>query len=414
MTVLLGNGDGTFQNAYKVAWVRLNYSVASADFDDDGDKDLVATHYGMTGGCCIYGEVTVALGNGDGTFGAHRFIRVGSGHTGPSAVATADLDRDGYEDLVVSNSASDDVSVMLGNGDGTFGAAQNFPAGDLPAFVISPDLDADGVADLAVANQNSNNLSVLLNTTPQPSDPTAPVSTHTLSAQPNAAGWHKSNVTVNLRATDTGGSGVKEIRYSATGAQSISETVYNPQNPPVINIEGITTLSYSATDNADNTEDPKTFTIRLDKTAPQVTPGDVVSNVWRNSSLSAQFTASDGGSGLANSNDASFALTASEESGGASQPTVASRTVLDRAGNSTTRKVSALIDLSEPQTTASAAPQPNANGWNNSNVTFVLNATDTGGSAVGTSPSRPPAPNHTETTYNPRTQRLSAPRAPRP
>ena len=171
VTVLLGNGDGTFQNASKVAREYLNYSLASADFDGDGDSDLVATSYGMTGGCCIYGEVTVALGNGDGTFGAARTFRVGSGHTGPSAVASADLDTDGHEDLVVSNSATDDVSVMLGNGDGTFGAAQNFPAGDLPAFVISPDLDADGIADLAVANQESDNVSVLLNTESQPPPP---------------------------------------------------------------------------------------------------------------------------------------------------------------------------------------------------------------------------------------------------
>ena len=171
VAVLLGNGDGTFQNASRVVRVYLPYSLASADFDDDGDSDLVATSYGLTGGCCIYGEVTVALGNGDGTFGAGRSFRVGSGHTGPSAVASADLDTDGHEDLVVSNSATDDVSVMLGNGDGTFGAAQNFPAGDLPAFVISPDLDADGIADLAVANQDSDNVSVLLNTESQPPPP---------------------------------------------------------------------------------------------------------------------------------------------------------------------------------------------------------------------------------------------------
>ena len=163
VTVLLGNGDGTFQSASKVARIFLNYSVASADFDNDGDKDLAATSYGMTGGCCIFGEVSVRLGNGDGTFGSPRFYRVGSGHTGPSAVTSADFDSDGKADLAVSNSASDDVSVMLGNGDGTFAAAQNFTANDLPAFVISPDLDANGVADLAVANQASNNVSVLMN-----------------------------------------------------------------------------------------------------------------------------------------------------------------------------------------------------------------------------------------------------------
>jgi hypothetical protein len=179
--------------------------------------------------------------------------------------------------------------------------------------------------------------------------PTVPRSTHTLSPQPNAAGWNNSNVTVTLNTTDTGGSGIKDIRYSATGAQSIAETVYDPQNPPVIDTEGTTTISYFATNNAGNVETPaKTVTVRLDKKAPQVTPADVVNDVWRNSSLSEQFVAFDSGSGLANSADASFTLTASAESASATQPTVASRTVFDVAGNSTTRAVSALIDKSAP------------------------------------------------------------------
>jgi hypothetical protein len=164
VTILFGNGEGTFQDARKVLSVHLDYSVASADFNDDGDRDLVATAFGMTSGCCIDGSVIVALGNGDGTFGSVRTFRVGSGRTGPSAVASADFSRDGRRDLVVSNSATDDVSVMQGNGDGTFGTAQNFAAGDLPAFVISADFNSDDLADLAVANQESNNVSVLLNT----------------------------------------------------------------------------------------------------------------------------------------------------------------------------------------------------------------------------------------------------------
>jgi hypothetical protein len=101
------------------------------------------------------------------------------------------------------------------------------------------------------------------------SDTTPPSTTHTFSPQPNAAGWNNSNVTVTLSATDTGGSGIKDIRYSATGAQSIPETVYDEQNRPVINAEGTTTLSYFATDKAGNQESPtKTFTVKLDRGAP--------------------------------------------------------------------------------------------------------------------------------------------------
>ena len=67
-------------------------------------------------------------------------------------MAIADLDGDGAADLVTSNAQSDDVSVLLGNGDGTFQAAQAFAAGDDPFSVAIADLDGDGAADLVTAN----------------------------------------------------------------------------------------------------------------------------------------------------------------------------------------------------------------------------------------------------------------------
>ena len=66
-------------------------------------------------------------------------------------------------DLAVANFNSDDVSVLLGAGDGTFGAPMSFPAGHGPESVAIEDLDGDGVRDLAVANLLSNDVSVLLN-----------------------------------------------------------------------------------------------------------------------------------------------------------------------------------------------------------------------------------------------------------
>jgi hypothetical protein len=92
----------------------------------------------------------------------------------------------------------------------------------------------------------------------------------------------------------------------------------------------------------------RSVTIKRDATAPTITPGDVVDTTWRNTPLSQAFTASDSTSGLAEDTDSMFTLTASEESQGASQPTVVSRTVKDNAGNETTRSLSALIDLTNP------------------------------------------------------------------
>ncbi len=71
---------------------------------------------------------------------------------GPSSVAVADLDGDSVPDLVTANSSSDDVSVLLGNGDGSFQAAAFFAAGDGPNSVAVADLDGDSVPDLVSAN----------------------------------------------------------------------------------------------------------------------------------------------------------------------------------------------------------------------------------------------------------------------
>jgi hypothetical protein len=132
--------------------------VTSADFNGDGKADLAAQNANFI-------TVSVLRGNGDGTFSTGQDFAVGSM---PSAVVGTDLDGDAKADLAVSNVASDNVSVLFNNGSGGFQAAQNFPAGDGPAFAVGADFNAESFTDLAVANQNSNNLSVLLNTAVPP------------------------------------------------------------------------------------------------------------------------------------------------------------------------------------------------------------------------------------------------------
>ena len=86
----------------------------------------------------------------------------------PVSVAVGDFNGDGTPDLAVANNlySYGTVSVLLGNGDGSFQAAQNFGAGGSPASVAVGDFNGDGTADLAVANSVSNNVSVLINNTP--------------------------------------------------------------------------------------------------------------------------------------------------------------------------------------------------------------------------------------------------------
>lgn len=103
-------------------------------------------------------------------------------------------------------------------------------------------------------------------------DNTPPTTTATVSPLPNAAGWNNSNVTVNLASIDNpGGSGVKQITYSASGAQTVASTVVSGGLTTfVISVEGITTIIFFGTDNAGNIEAAKAITIKLDKTPPTV------------------------------------------------------------------------------------------------------------------------------------------------
>ena len=157
LSVLLGDGDGTFQVARNFETGNGPSSVAVGDFNGDGELDLAVAYIGSYPS--YSGAVSVLLGNGDGSFQGPRNFVAGDG---PWSVAVGDFNGDGLQDLAVANRYSNNVSVHLGNGDGTFQGAQNFAAGSNPMSVAAGDFNGDGVLDLAVANTGSNNISVLL------------------------------------------------------------------------------------------------------------------------------------------------------------------------------------------------------------------------------------------------------------
>ena len=151
-SVLLGNGDGTFQAQQTFAVGNYAVSVAVGDFNGDGNPDLVAANNGD-------GTVSVLLGNGDGTFQAQQTYAVG--HS-PQSVAAGDFNGDGKADLVVANSSDNTVSVLLGNGDGTFQSQQTYAAGYYPSSVAVADFNGDGKPDVVVANAGDFTVTVLL------------------------------------------------------------------------------------------------------------------------------------------------------------------------------------------------------------------------------------------------------------
>ena len=152
VSVLMGNGNGTFGNAVNFSVGAYPTAVAVGEFTGDGKPDLAVTNLGN-------GTVSVLLGNGNGTFQNAVNYPVGSA---PHSVAVGDFSGDGKLDLAVANSDSNNVSVLRGNGNGTFQNAVNFAVGSFPAWVAVGDLTMDGKLDLVTANGFSANLSVLL------------------------------------------------------------------------------------------------------------------------------------------------------------------------------------------------------------------------------------------------------------
>jgi hypothetical protein len=159
VSILLGNGDGTFQPAHDITAGKNPWSIAVGDFNRDGRLDLVVANNGINvAGGWLPGTVSVLLGNGDGTFQTHVDYATGAG---PISVAVGDFNGDNNLDLAVAAVEAHPpsvVSVLLGKGDGTFQPHVDYAgnAGDSGAMAVTvADFNRDGKADLAVAGRFS-------------------------------------------------------------------------------------------------------------------------------------------------------------------------------------------------------------------------------------------------------------------
>ncbi len=144
VSILLGNGDGTFQNQVIYAVGSGPHAIIAGDFNEDGKLDLAVANNGA-------GTVSILIGNGDGTFQTHLDYQAGLSSV---ALAAADFNRDGFLDLCVVDLALDQVSILLGNGNGTFKSPVTYAVGTFPISVSVGDFNGDGKLDVVVANNN--------------------------------------------------------------------------------------------------------------------------------------------------------------------------------------------------------------------------------------------------------------------
>ncbi len=176
--IFLGNGDGTFQDVPLHIPVGIGpLGLVASDFNGDGKMDLAVTNFGIAtkkadqgadgqgaAGTFAPGSVSILLGNGDGTFLTSDPLVTGPG---PDSIVADDFNGDGKLDLAVDNSLGTDLSVFLGRRDGSFQTGLSVSVGEVPTprrGLITGDFNGDGKTDLAATEVFANDVSVLLGT----------------------------------------------------------------------------------------------------------------------------------------------------------------------------------------------------------------------------------------------------------
>ncbi len=155
ISVFLGQGDGTFQPRVTYETGVSPSSLLVADFNGDGKQDLAMGTCGSSGSCVS--TLSLLFGNGDGTFQAHRDLDLG---LFGSPLAVGDFNHDGKTDVIAT--ASGAVGVFLGNGDGTLQPPLQYSTGGVVRYLTAEDFDGDGKLDLVVSRDDLGSMTLLL------------------------------------------------------------------------------------------------------------------------------------------------------------------------------------------------------------------------------------------------------------
>jgi hypothetical protein len=152
--ILFGDGTGMFSMPHTYTVGQEPDGLAAADFNNDGNLDLAVTNYDA-------GTISLLLGDGAGNFPAAMSSTI-PGFDGPCAPVAADFNGDGNIDLAIVNQDSNNVNILLGNGNGTFQSFSNTSVGQQPQRMQLGDFDGDGNIDLVTVDANSYQVTALL------------------------------------------------------------------------------------------------------------------------------------------------------------------------------------------------------------------------------------------------------------
>ena len=243
ISVKQANAQFCFSNPPAIYSAGPNPSaIVTADFNKDGNADLAVTDIGSD-------DISILIGNGLGSFSTGTHFSLGGGSQ-PLFLCAADFNKDGNIDLVTANSNSNDVSVLLGTGTGTFGSASLYTTPGTPFGVCAADFNGDGFIDLATANNSSSNVTVLLGTG---TGSFGAATTVASSSQPYAicSGDFNLDGKIDLAYTDDAGSGNTYTLFNTT-----TSTLTAAFSPPIILPAGTNPHSIISSDiNADGNPD---------------------------------------------------------------------------------------------------------------------------------------------------------------
>ena len=153
VSVLQGNGDGTFAPQQTIPVGVTPRGIAVLDIDGDGDADIVNTNRGSN-------NLSIHVNDGLGTFGTPTTLN--SSVVGEWSLMAGDMDNNGILDLVVASGSNPQIQVLTGNGDGTFTPQAVQSTGGRSWMIALGDVNGDGALDVSSANAQNNNGAILL------------------------------------------------------------------------------------------------------------------------------------------------------------------------------------------------------------------------------------------------------------